>query len=94
MKIFRIDNIKFQPLTIIAPDNDRAADLFVMRIATAIGNVPNATWSTTEWSPKKAGKNGSLHDLARAGQTGFAYPTSDGWKIFPAYWEYATPGTG
>jgi hypothetical protein len=85
VKIFRIDNIQMAPLTIIAPDNPSAADLFVMSIAMGIGNIPDATWETTEWRPKKGGKNGSLGDLAKLRKSGFAYPTPNGWKIFPPY---------
>jgi hypothetical protein len=85
MKIYRIDHIKIAPLTIIAHDNPSAADLFVMSIAIGIGNIPDATWETTEWRPKKDGKYGSLVDLVKQGKSGFAYPTPDGWKIFPPY---------
>ena len=85
VKIFRIDHIKIAPLTIIAPDNPSAADLFVMSIAMGIGNIPDATWEITEWRPKTGGKNGSLRALAMQKQSGFAYPTPDGWKIFPPY---------
>jgi hypothetical protein len=56
-----------------------------MSIAMGTGNIPDATWEITEWRPKKGGKDGSLQTLAKQGQSGFAYPTPDGWKIFPPY---------
>jgi hypothetical protein len=83
VKIFLIDNIKIAPLTIIAPDNTSAADLFVMSIATGIGNIPDATWEISEWRPKQSGRNGSLRALTTQGKSGFAYLTPEGWKIFP-----------
>lgn len=83
MLIFRVDNIKIAPLTIIAPDNASAADLFVMRIASGIGNIPDAEWEISEWRPRRGAERASLLQLAGEGQTGFAWSTKDGWKIFP-----------
>lgn len=86
MKIFRIDNMRFEPFTILAPDNASAADMFVGRIACGIGNTFDATYTVTEWRPRHD-EHPSLIELGHSDGTGFAWSTPDGWKIFPPMWE-------
>ncbi|GGC44584.1 hypothetical protein GCM10011371_34990 [Novosphingobium marinum] len=87
MKIFRIDNLEIDPLTIIAASNERASATFTERMVVALGFVPNASWEVVEWRPRGNGKFRSLYRLGQGFKEGLAFKGEDGWELASPLWD-------
>ena len=87
-KLFKVEITAMEPLTIVAQSSDEAYQHFVMGMARAFGNFPDATYAVTSWRPKKDERHRTVLGFARAGRTGVAWPFSveGGWELF-APWE-------
>jgi hypothetical protein len=88
MKLFKIEIITMEPLTIVAQNSDEAYQHFVMGMIRGFGNLPDAEYAVARWRPNKDERHRAVLDIARAGRTGVAWPSTieGGWELF-APWE-------
>lgn len=83
MKIFRIDQIKFDPYTIIAEDGDHAAQIFIYALMQGLQNQPGLDFSVSEWMPYRISRFPTLQRWAEEGRVGIAWTVDEeaSWEL-------------
>ena len=52
MQLFRIENVRFQPLLVIAEDYEHAGQIFMHELITGLHHRPDAEFDVTKWRIK------------------------------------------
>lgn len=88
MKLFKVEITTMTPITVVARTNPSAAEDFIMGCIRGFGNTFNADYEVTEWTPPEDDNHRAVLEFARAGRSGFAWPSTvpGGWELF-APWE-------
>jgi hypothetical protein len=83
MQIFEIHEIKFlAPLTLIAEDEEHAADLFIEAMVAGFGNRPDLLYKMQELQPSAKTAHGkSLLYLAAGDDAGVAWKGARTWQL-------------
>mgnify|MGYP001408449580 CR=1 FL=1 len=83
MQVFRIDQIKFDPLTVVAQDSDHAAQMFIYALMTGLRNQPTVDFSTSEWIPRRVRRFPVLEKWIEEGRAGIVWRVDEdpAWEI-------------
>jgi hypothetical protein len=84
MKLFKVEIITMEPLTLVARGFNEAYQHFIMGMNRGFGNFPDAEYAVSKWRPKKDDQHRAVLDFARAGRSGVAWPSTvkGGWELF------------
>lgn len=84
MHLFQIEEIIFQPITVIAEDFDHAAQIFMHSLITGLHNRPDVEFEVSKWLPKPRYQHDFPWNWVREGQAGILWRVDD-----DAAWELA-----
>jgi len=81
MKIYRLEQVRLEPLVVIADNFDDAARIFLEGLEHGLGKRVTASFAVSAWKLKQGNARDILHDFASQGLKGLVWPTEEGWEL-------------
>ena len=81
MHIYRIENIEFERLVVVADSFDDAAGIFLDALLQGFGDRPLVDFAVSRWKLKSGPTRKILQEFAEQGLKGIAWQKDGGWEI-------------
>lgn len=83
MHLFRLENITFKPLLVIAEDYDHAAEIFRHSLFTGLHQEPDADFDVTKWKIKRRHQDTAPWSWVKEGRAGMLWNVDEGagWEL-------------